>query len=184
MSTGILVLAATPIGDARDASPRLLEELATAGVVAAEDTRRLRKLVDRLGVREAVTFRGYTKDPGREYQRAALCLLSSRFEGAPMVIVEALRHGAPVVSYDIRYGPADIIEDGVNGFLVPDGNVNALAARVRQVLEDPVLAQRLQDGCSRAEERFGQRAFAARWFELFRQMPMTTTAPGPQEVGE
>lgn len=49
-SRAALVLAATPIGDARDASPRLLDELATAGVVAAEDTRRLRRLTDRLGV--------------------------------------------------------------------------------------------------------------------------------------
>ncbi|MFX0538159.1 16S rRNA (cytidine(1402)-2'-O)-methyltransferase [Ornithinimicrobium sp. Y1847] len=47
---GTLVLAATPIGDSRDASPRLLDELAGAGVVAAEDTRRLRRLTDRLGV--------------------------------------------------------------------------------------------------------------------------------------
>ncbi len=50
MTTGALVLAATPIGDARDASPRLVEELAEATVVAAEDTRRLRRLTDRLGV--------------------------------------------------------------------------------------------------------------------------------------
>jgi 16S rRNA (cytidine1402-2'-O)-methyltransferase len=50
MTTGALVLAATPIGDARDASPRLLEELAAADVVAAEDTRRLRRLTERLGV--------------------------------------------------------------------------------------------------------------------------------------
>lgn len=47
---GALVLAATPIGDARDASPRLVEELTSADVVAAEDTRRLRRLTDRLGV--------------------------------------------------------------------------------------------------------------------------------------
>ncbi|MGC5582943.1 16S rRNA (cytidine(1402)-2'-O)-methyltransferase [Ornithinimicrobium sp. W1665] len=50
MTSAALVLAATPIGDARDASPRLLEELAGADVVAAEDTRRLRRLTDRLGV--------------------------------------------------------------------------------------------------------------------------------------
>lgn len=49
-TTGALVLAATPIGDARDASPRLLDELTSADVVAAEDTRRLRRLTDRLGV--------------------------------------------------------------------------------------------------------------------------------------
>ncbi|SOC53974.1 16S rRNA (cytidine(1402)-2'-O)-methyltransferase [Ornithinimicrobium cerasi] len=53
MTTGALVLAATPIGDARDASPRLLEELTGADVVAAEDTRRLRRLTDRLGVQVA-----------------------------------------------------------------------------------------------------------------------------------
>lgn len=139
-------------------------------------------LVQRLGIQDSVTFRGYTTDPGREYQRASLCLLSSTFEGAPMVIVEALRHGCPVVSYDIRYGPADIIEEGVNGFLVPDGDIDALADRVARILGDPELARRLQAGCDRAQERFGQRAFGARWFQLFRSLVADMAEPRTQEV--
>ena len=87
-----------------------------------------------------------------------------------MVFVEALRQACPIVSYDIRYGPADIVEDGVNGFLVPDGDVEGLAARTVQVLQDPDLARRLRDGCAGVDERFGQEAFAARWFHLFRTL--------------
>ena len=51
-ATGVVVLAATPIGDVRDASPRLIAELVGADVIAAEDTRRLRRLLERLGIRD------------------------------------------------------------------------------------------------------------------------------------
>ncbi|WP_158640852.1 glycosyltransferase [Serinicoccus profundi] len=130
----------------------------------------LQQLIDDLGLQGSVTLMGFTQDPGREYRRASLCLQSSRFEGAPMVFVEALRQACPIVSYDIRYGPADIIDDGVNGFLVPDGDIEGLARRTVQILQDPELGASLSAGCAGVDERFGQQAFAARWFHLFRTL--------------
>lgn len=132
--------------------------------------RELQRLIAELGLQDAVSLRGFTTEPGREYRRAALCLQSSRFEGAPMVFVEALRQGCPIVSYDIRYGPADIVDHGVNGFLVPDEDIQGLADRTSQVLRDPELAASLRAGCAGVDERFGQQAFAARWFALFRAL--------------
>ncbi|ANS78710.1 Glycosyl transferase, group 1 [Serinicoccus hydrothermalis] len=130
----------------------------------------LQQLIDDLGIGGSVTLEGFTTEPGRQYRRATLCLQSSRFEGAPMVFVEALRQECPIVSYDIRYGPADIVDDGVNGFLVPEGDIEDLARRTVQVLDDPALARSLRAGCEGVDERFGQEAFAARWFELFRTL--------------
>ena len=152
---------------------KVLEQVPDARLeIYGEGVRRaeLQQLIDDLGVAGSVTLQGFTQQPGREYRRATLCLQSSRFEGAPMVFVEALRQACPIVSYDIRYGPADIIDHGVNGFLVPDGDIEGLAARTVQVLRDPGLARRLSDGCAGVDERFGQEAFAARWFHLFRTL--------------
>ncbi|WP_192796644.1 glycosyltransferase [Serinicoccus kebangsaanensis] len=130
----------------------------------------LQQLIDDLGLQDSVSLQGFTTQPGREYRRATLVLQSSKFEGAPIVFVEALRQQCPIVSYDIRYGPADIIDHGVNGFLVEDADIDGLAERVVQVLSDPDLAASLRAGCAGVDERFGERAFAARWFELFRSL--------------
>ena len=93
MTTGTLVLAATPIGDARDASPRLVEELTTADVVAAEDTRRLRRLTDRLGISiggEVVSYHEHN-EASRTAELAARIA-----EGARVVVVTDA--GMPSVS--------------------------------------------------------------------------------------
>ena len=152
---------------------QVLEQVPDARLsIYGEGSRRteLQQLIDDLGVAGSVTLEGFTQQPGREYRRATLCLQSSRFEGAPMVFVEALRQACPIISYDIRYGPADIIDHGTNGFLVPDGDIDGLAARTVQVLQDPELARALSQGCAGVDERFGQEAFAARWFHLFRTL--------------
>lgn len=108
--SAVLVLAATPIGDSRDASPRLLEELATAPIIAAEDTRRLRKLCDRLGV--APTGRVLSYHEHNEASRTP-DLITSLGQGERVLLVtdagmpsvsdpgyrlvsEAVRHGIPV----------------------------------------------------------------------------------------
>ena len=87
-----------------------------------------------------------------------------------MVLGEAMANGCPVVSYDVRYGPSDVITDGVNGFLVPPGDVGAVAAATLRVLREPGLAQELSAGCERVVERFGREAFVARWVALFHEM--------------
>ncbi|MGB3258008.1 MAG: 16S rRNA (cytidine(1402)-2'-O)-methyltransferase, partial [Ornithinimicrobium sp.] len=107
---GVLVLAATPIGDSRDASPRLLEELRTAPIIAAEDTRRLRKLCDRLGV--STTGRVLSYHEHNEASRTP-DLIASMNDGEQVLLVtdagmpsvsdpgyrlvsEAVSHGIPV----------------------------------------------------------------------------------------
>jgi 16S rRNA (cytidine1402-2'-O)-methyltransferase len=92
-SAGVVVLAATPIGDAADASPRLVAELTTADVIAAEDTRRLRRLLERLGVQTAARIMSYFE--GNELRRTAE-LIELLQQGARVVVVSDA--GMPSIS--------------------------------------------------------------------------------------
>jgi poly(glycerol-phosphate) alpha-glucosyltransferase len=84
--------------------------------------------------------------------------------------LESLANGCPVVSYDVKYGPSDIIADGVNGYLVQPGATDELADRVVEVLRDDLLRRRLSERAAVVRKEFSEEAFVARWSELFRDL--------------
>jgi poly(glycerol-phosphate) alpha-glucosyltransferase len=96
----------------------------------------LEELIAEVGAGASVTLMGHTDVVAGELVRAALLVVSSRYEGHPLAITEAFAAGTPVVAYDISYGPAEIVEDGVSGLLVPAGDVEALAAAAASILGD------------------------------------------------
>lgn len=103
---------------------------------------RLQALIDELGQQAHVVLRGLTESPGSVLDEAAVFVSASAFEGQGLSLAEALVHGCPVVAYDVRYGPADILAAG-GGVLVPDGDVEALAGALADVLTDIELRARL-----------------------------------------
>ena len=96
----------------------------------------LLSLAQELGVRDRVIFPGFHPDPTPFYKTADLFVLSSNYEGFGNVIVEAMACGTPVVSTDCPSGPAEILENGKWGRLIPVGNADALAEAMRASLED------------------------------------------------
>jgi poly(glycerol-phosphate) alpha-glucosyltransferase len=103
----------------------------------------LRAEIARHGLDGVVRLRGFDPDASEALWRASAFLLSSLYEGYPLSTIEAMARGCPVVSYDIRYGPREQISDGVDGFLVPEGDVDALAARIVELLRAPELVARM-----------------------------------------
>lgn len=125
MSTGTLVLAATPIGDPRDAAPRLAEELATADVVAAEDTRRLRRLLTELGVTPSGSVVSY-----HEHNEAARTpdLVARLVAGERVVVVTDA--GMPSVSDPGYRLVAASVEAGIRVTCVPGPSAVLMALAV------------------------------------------------------
>lgn len=98
-----------------------------AGPMEAE----LRELIR--AKRAPVTLRGYSADARNEFSKASFSLLTSRSEGLPGVVIESMGRGCIPISYDMPYGPSDIITHGVDGFLVPNADIDALAERIAHV---------------------------------------------------
>lgn len=103
-----------------------------------EKQRELVQLAAQLGVSQDVDFIGYQANPIAYMSRASVFVLSSRYEGLPTVLIEALAAGCPIVSTDCPSGPAEILEDGTYGRLVPVGDVEALAQAICETLDKPM----------------------------------------------
>ncbi|WP_136033558.1 glycosyltransferase [Microbacterium sp. PF5] len=96
---------------------------------------KLAALIAQLDAGDRVVLGGYADDPATVLDRASLLLTSTAFEGQPLGVVEALLHGTPVVSYDVRYGIRDVLGAG-GGVLVPAGDEGALATALHDLLTD------------------------------------------------
>lgn len=120
-----------------------------------------RNLADR------IRFAGNSPDPFPRLQAADLFVMSSRFEGFPLALCEAMACGLPVVSFDCPEGPADIIRHEVDGMLVPPQDVAALAAALDRLMGDPGMRQRLAARAPEVLSRFSLERTLAMWQPLF-----------------
>ncbi|HBO70209.1 MAG TPA: hypothetical protein DD658_08815 [Deltaproteobacteria bacterium] len=108
-----------------------------------EDQDRLQALSLKLGVTDRVVFTGFQTNPYPSLARAAVFALSSRFEGFPNALVEAMTLGIPCVSTRCPTGPEEIITDGVDGLLVPVEDSRALAGAIDRLLSDEKLRKKI-----------------------------------------
>jgi len=99
-----------------------------------KDRLALEELIKELGLEQDVSLPGFVMNPYAYMARASLFVLSSRWEGLPTVLIEALCCGTPVVSTDCPSGPREILRDGQYGQLVPVGDVDGLAQAIEAAL--------------------------------------------------
>jgi poly(glycerol-phosphate) alpha-glucosyltransferase len=116
-----------------------------------------------LGIERSVTMHGHDPNAREALWRATALVMTSRYEGYPLAVLESMSHGCPVVSYDVKYGPREQISDGVDGFLVPPGDTEALADRLIELLESPELAQRMSRAATEKAKQHGKDEFVADW---------------------
>ena len=126
----------------------------------------LQALIVDLGLAEHVTLHGHVAAAPEQTRTAACLLVTSVYEGQSLAIAEAMARGCPAVSYDIAYGPAEMIEDGVSGLLVPPGDVAALAAAVVGLLRDQDRLDRFSRAALAWAESAGPERALAQWRDL------------------
>jgi glycosyltransferase involved in cell wall biosynthesis len=122
------------------------------------------------GLAGVVEIAGPIEDLGSEMAAASLFVLSSRYEGFPLVLIEAMSKGLPVVSTDCPTGPADIVEDRRNGVLVAPGDIDALASGMLALIEDEALRRRCAAAGTTTAQAFSMAGVGEQWDTLLREL--------------
>jgi glycosyltransferase involved in cell wall biosynthesis len=122
------------------------------------------------GVSDRISLTGWATGIAHWYARASIFVVSSVFEGGPNVLIEAMAHGVPAVSFDCDMGPRTIIRDGIDGILVPPQDEAALAAALARLMDDEDLRTRMAARATDARERFSEAKMLAAWDALFAEI--------------
>ena len=118
------------------------------------------------GLSDAVTWHGHVPGARDRLDEASLFWLTSDFEGYPLSTLEAMSHGCPVVSMDMPYGPREQVSDGVDGALVPFGDVEQQARRTLDLLADPDALEAMRDAARAKAAEHGHERFLADWADV------------------
>lgn len=132
----------------------------------------LREKIDSLNLQDVVELAGEYDDVAAALGGAATFVLSSRYEGYPNVLVEAMKLGIPVTSFACAHGPEDIIRHGYNGMLVEPEDTVALAGSISQLLESPDLRVTLRAGASTSLDEDSLDRIGEQWDSCLRAVVM------------
>lgn len=122
------------------------------------------------GLQQRILLPGRAGNVGEWYAAADLYVLSSRFEGFPNTLAEAMAHGLPAVAFDCDTGPRDIIRDGVDGVLVPAGDTTAMESALRRLMGDAPLRQQLGAEAVEIRSRYSMVRVVGMWERLFQEL--------------
>lgn len=129
----------------------------------------LEELAASLGVTGCVSLPGWVPNPFSLLAGAEFFVLSSRVEGFPNALCEAMACGVPVIAFDCPSGPAEIVRQDVDGLLVPPEDIPGLAAAMDRLMSRPDERERLRLRAPDVALRFGVEDVLRRWSNLFRQ---------------
>ncbi len=136
-----------------------------------EEREALERKALELGISDSVKFgKADGSSIAGVYQSSSILAMSSRYEGLPMVLIEAQAAGVPAVSFKCKCGPVDVISDGVDGILVPEGDIDSLASALSRLMSDEALRKRMGVAAFEASARYDEAAVMQKWFDLFEEL--------------
>jgi len=119
---------------------------------------------------EQILFPGRVGNVGDWYERADIFVLSSRYEGFPNALLEAMAYGTACISFDCKTGPADMIEDGENGILVPDSDIETLGYQIRTLMKNSKLRYKLGKNALKVRSEYSEEKIHGMWEKTFNEL--------------
>jgi len=135
----------------------------------------LQRQIDDAELGGATQLAGPARNLDEEFARASIFVLSSRFEGFPLVLLEAMHAGLAVVSFDCPTGPRDIIDDHRNGLLVPAADIDGMAGAIRELMRDEKLRRRCGAAAAETARAYTMDAIGPQWDRLLQDVRATTS---------
>lgn len=130
----------------------------------------LEQMICERGLQQTARINAPSKQIGAEYATSSLLVMSSNYEGFPMVMIEAMACGLPVVAFEFKCGPKDIITDHQNGIRVEEGNIPALADAMMELMGDSELRRRMSLEARKVTETYSEERVMRRWVTLFESL--------------
>jgi Glycosyltransferase len=130
----------------------------------------LKTLIDKYNISNSVTLVKPTSNIEKEYLSSSLLVMSSRYEGLPMILIEAQTFGLPIVAFDCKCGPKDVITNGVDGYIVPQGDITAFSEKIMTIIENEDLRKKMGERAKLASKRFNEDVIMQQWITLFKEV--------------
>lgn len=127
----------------------------------------LNSMINDYGIAGTASINAPTKQIGDEYAKSSMLVMSSNYEGFPMVMIEAMACGLPVVSFDFKCGPKDIIDDGKNGIIVHDGDIEGLANAMMKLMDNLTLRRTMSENAKKVVDTYSEENVMKQWLDLF-----------------
>jgi glycosyltransferase involved in cell wall biosynthesis len=130
----------------------------------------LRAVGEKLGIDSSVNFYEPVKNIGAKYEEASVCIMTSRQEGFPMVLIEAMSSGLPCIAYDCPCGPRAIIKNDEDGFLIPDGDEDVFVEKLQQLMQEEELRKSFGSKAAKSVAQYNSNSIMKQWNELFLEL--------------
>ena len=139
-----------------------------------EERKNLEKLINDLGLEDDISMPGTTKAIENWYQKSPIFVLSSRMEGFPNVLCEAMSYGCACVSFDCIAGPNEIITDKIDGYLVKNGDIHALSTRINLLINDIEERRRIGKEAMKIIHRLNIDSIMGQWDNIIEKILRTS----------
>lgn len=114
-----------------------------------------------------VTIHSFTQNISQEYASSSICVLTSRFEGFSLVLLEAMRHGLPCITFNCPYGPKDLIDDKKSGYIIENDNIDLFAEKINYLIENIDVRKKFSEEAIMKSNNYNVDSIMNSWRELF-----------------
>ena len=128
---------------------------------------KLEKKINKLGLENSFLLKGVEKNIQNKYLESSIYVMSSRFEGMPMVLLEAMSCGLPVISFDCPCGPRDMIKYNENGFLIEFGNIKEMANKIEELIANEEKRKLFGKNARKSIQKYSKDKIMEEWIKLF-----------------